>query len=241
MVTPLAEAHVRAQARLRAIAATAVTTAWTNLGSYDERDVDPFLSVVLPTMDAVERQSVGLTDAFLGQAVGRPPLGVDPDQVIAEEVRPGVDPAEVYRRSFVTVWTALKAGTDYEAAVGAGLARLRGTARTDVQLAMRGTLRQVGEADKLILGYQRVPNASACRLCQLAAGQRYKVGFLFPIHDGCGCGVDVITGPERPNFTGRYDNDPVIEGAGIAAAIREHGELGPVLVNAAHHFSEVTT
>jgi hypothetical protein len=58
-----------------------------------------------------------------------------------------------------------------------------------------------------------------------------------PVHNRCGCGVDVITAANRGQFTGKPSNDLSVTRDGVTAAVREHGELGPVLVNGAHHFS----
>lgn len=44
-----------------------------------------------------------------------------------------------------------------------------------------------------VVGYERVPDGSACALCNIAAGQRYTSGNLMPIHDRCGCGVMPLT------------------------------------------------
>lgn len=233
-----ADAHIRAQARLRDLTATATERIWRELPAYDEANLDEWLTRTLPIVVLAQRQSVTLTDAFLAQSVGRAPLTPDPAPLTGAGVRAGTAPGEVYRRPFVTVWTALKNGAELDAAIAAGLARATSTAATDVQLAMRATLREIGEADDLILGYQRVPDARACDFCRLVAGMRYRTSELLPVHNRCGCGVDVITGPERPDFHGRYDNDiAATNGDGLAAAVREHGELGPVLVDAAHDFT----
>lgn len=231
MASRLAEAHITAQARLRALTARGVDAIWASLPAYNDENVDEWLTRVLPLIAAAQRQSVSLTDAFLAQAVARAPLGVNPERVTGPAVRAGVPPEEVYRRPFVAVWSALKAGTAYDKAVAAGGARATGTAAMDVQLSMRATLREVGEADDLILGYQRVPDAGACQFCQLIADQRYRTDDLMPVHNHCGCGVDVISGPERPSFSGVYANDiPEV-------AVHNHGELGPVLGDPSHSFT----
>lgn len=224
----LVSAHMTAQQRLRELAIRAVNRAWASLPGYDERDVDQFVATAAPAVVAAQRQSVSLAEAFLGRALRRGPLGVDPDQVLAE-ARPGVTPEQLYRRPFVTVWAALGNNLTREAAIAAGLARATATAATDVQLAMRGTLRAVGDADDRIDGYRRVANPGACELCLAADGHPFASGALMPIHGGCGCGVEVITG-ERPDTPTTFASEDV------TAAVREHGELGPVLVNAAHHF-----
>lgn len=43
--------------------------------------------------------------------------------------------------------------------------------------------------EQAIVGYERVPDGDACKLCNLAAGQRYRKPNLMPIHNRCGCGV----------------------------------------------------
>lgn len=232
MSTQLAHAHIEAQRRLREIASTLVASVWAGLPGYDEENVDQFLKQAVPLALAAQGQSVSLTEAFLARAIRRQPLGVDRAALIGAGARAGTPPEQVYRRPFVTVWSALQAGSQWDDAVSQGLARATSTAATDVQLAMRGTLREVGEADDLILGYQRVPDGNACNFCQLAAGQRYHSSDLMPIHSHCGCGVDVITGTQRPNFSGKLENDQV--------AVAEHGELGPVLVDPAHDFTSLS-
>lgn len=237
MATQAAEAHIAAQARLRALTVQAVATAWQRLPNYDAVSVAPFLSVVVPLVLAAQRQSAALTNAFLARALGRPPVGVDFAQVVGAAIRADTIPATVYRRPFVTTWTALSNDVAYPAAVNAGLERATGTAAMDVQNAMRHTLRLVGEFDPQILGYQRVPDASACPFCRLIAGQRYTTDQLMPVHNRCGCGVDVITEANRGDFTGNRDNDLNVTSDGLTAAVKTHGELGPVLVDGSQRFT----
>lgn len=235
-MTALADAHIEGQRRLRVLAGRGVATIWRALPGYDEEHVEPFLRRALPFVAATQRQSVALTEAFLASELQRRPVGVNAAE-IAATIRTGATPAQVYRRPFVTVWSALGAGTAWGAAVQKGLARAVSTAQTDVQLAMRSTLRDVGQADDLILGYARVPDGGACEFCRQVAGQRYHVEDLMPIHNHCGCGVDVITAENRREFTGRGPVQPHRREDAPSVEIREHGELGPVLVNGDHHFT----
>jgi hypothetical protein len=231
MATELARAHILSQERLRALVVAAAGRIWGGLPGYDRQNIDEWLSGILPVVAAAQRQSIALTDAYLARALERQPLGIDPADASGAAVRAGTPPEQVYRRPFVTVWTALQGGTQWEDAVHSGLARATSTAATDVQLSMRRTLQIVGEEDELILGYQRVTDGDACAFCRLVAGQRYHTSQLMPIHNHCGCGVDVITGEQRPDFTGQLDNDRV--------AVREHGEMGPVLVDPAQAFTSL--
>lgn len=226
----LARAHIEAQARLRSFAAAGVGAIWRQLGSWDEADVDRFLAQALPVVAATKRQSVSLTEAYLARQVKRAALGVSP-RAIDRAVRGRTDPEEVYRRPFVTLWSKLGESKLFDDALAAAADRAESAAATDVQLAMTHTLREVGEADGQIAGYQRVPNGGACEFCILVSGQRYTTDQLMPIHNHCGCGVDVILTSERANFSGVPDNDPP------GVAFHEHGELGPVLGSPAHDFT----
>lgn len=213
-----------------------VAAAWSSLPSYDESDVPAFLGLAVPAVIAGQRASSLLTAAFLRRATGGDVAAPDFDATTGAELRNGTPLDEVYRRPFVTVWSALAAGTTWEAAVAAGLARARSSAAMDVQLAMRGTLRDVGERTDRIVGYQRVPDAGACRFCLQVAGQRYTTADLMPLHNHCGCGVDVITSARRGEFfRGNPEND--LDEDAPRVAVEDHGELGPVLVDAQHQFT----
>lgn len=235
-MSALTDAHITTLARLRRIATTAVGTIWTGLPAHNRENLDEWLSTVVPVVHAAQRQSAAITNAFLAQAVGRQPLPVDLAAMTGAAVRNGTPPETVYERPFITVWSALKDGRELPDALKQGLDRATSAAEMDVQLAMRETLRQVGDADRLILGYQRVPDPGACEFCRVAATQRYRTSDLFPLHNRCGCGVDVIRGTQRPDFSGRYDRD-IVTDDGVHAAVRDHGELGPVLVDGRQKFT----
>lgn len=241
MSSELVAAHIEAQAQVRARAALAMAVAWRSLPSYDDTDVPAFLARAVPVTLASQRASVRLTMAFLARAGGTPGGARVSAGRVLSGVRNGVAPAVVYRRPFVTVWTALKDGAAYEDAVASGLDRATSAAQTDVQLAMRQTLVEVGAADTRILGYRRVPDPDACGFCRLIAGQRYLTEQLLPVHSRCGCGVEVITATNRGDFTGRRANDlaiPATVGAdGTIAAVAEHGELGPLVVDGRDNFT----
>lgn len=264
----LAEAHIQVQARLRGLAVQAVANAWQSLPAYNLVNVAQFLAIVVPIINAAQRQSAALTNAYLGQAMGRPPLPLDVQKVIGPAIRAGTPPEIVYRRPFVTTWTALKrlppepsrgtppppasppppspAGVPVPVASriepvpervvqarNAGLAHAKSSAAMDVQNTMRHTLKLIGDMDTTILGYRRVPDVTACEFCKLIAGRRYLTSELQPVHANCGCGVDVITAANRGDFFGKLENDLSIPGV----AVREHGELGPLLVDPADHFT----
>lgn len=230
----LADAHIEGQRRLREKVATAVLGAWDQLGSYGPEEESAWLALVLPVVLGAQRASVLLTNQFLARAVGRPPLAIPLDTVSGRAIRNGTPPREVYRRALVSVWADMKNGTMWEDAVAKGGERASVAAQTDVQLAMRSTLREVGRVDDRIVGFKRVPDSDACEFCRLIAGRRYLKSDLLPVHPRCGCGVDVITQADRGDFAGKVENDLDLP-PGVTVA--EHGELGPMLVNPAHHFT----
>lgn len=234
MASPEAEAHIVVQERLRALTVQTVAAAWDGLPNYDEESVGPFLTVVVPLVIAAQRQSAMLTNAFLARELGRGPVDIDVEELIGPAVRNGTPPETVYRRPFVQTWTALKDHTPWEQAVRAGRERATGAAAMDVQNTMRHTLRAVGEADDLILGYRRVPDADACPFCKLIAGRRYLTADLMEVHPRCGCGVDVITAENRGDFFGKRSNDLAIP---KGVAFHDHGELGPLVGSPDHNFA----
>lgn len=225
-MSALAQAHILGQQRLRALVSTAVGTAWRSLPAYDEADIDPFLARTVPLVLAGQRQSVALTEAYLARSLGRAPLGLDPDTIIGPAIRSGATPEEVYRRPFVTVWTALKAGTQFQDAVEAGFARATSTAEMDIQLAARGTFAAAQRADDTIRGYRRVADGGACEFCVAIDGAFVKTADAMPLHNRCGCGLDPIV-DEAVHAT------PAPE----SVAVHEHGELGPVLTDPSHAFT----
>lgn len=235
-MSALTSAHIAGQARIRQATAAALGAVWFSLPAHNRENLDEWLSTALPVVEAGQRQSAALTNAFLARAVGRQPVPLDVASLIGAAARNGTPPETVYERPFITVWTALKNGRELPEALRQGLDRATSTAEMDVQLSMRETLRQVGEADRLILGYQRVPDPGACEFCRVASTQRYRISDLFPLHNRCGCSVDVIRGTERPDFSGRYDRD-IVTDDGVHVAVREHGELGPVLVDGNQKFT----
>lgn len=224
-MSALTEAHITAQERLRLLVASGVARAWQDLPGYDEEDVGPWLARVVPFVLAAQRQSMQLTEAFVARAIGRRPLGLDPADVVGAAARNGVAPETVYRRPFVTVWSALQNGTQWEDAVAQGLHRATSTAQMDVQLASRQTFNQIQRADPSVRGYKRVPDAGACAFCRAIAGAFVKSADASPLHNHCGCTLEPVTGSVHVTPT----PDTV--------AVHEHGELGAVLTDPAHDFT----
>lgn len=239
MPSPLAEAHVEAQGRLRRLTVQTVEQIWRELPAYDRANVDQWLAQVLPVVDASQRTSAALLDGFVATYLNQRPAGVARSDLT---IRNGADPAEVYERPFITLWSALGSGAAFEDASSTALARATSTAAMDVQLAMRETAAALEEAAAAPYGYERVANPGACEFCQAVNGAYVKAsdGFAMDLHVHCGCGLEPLTEPHRgavklPDGTEirSYQYGPLND----KVAVREHGELGPVLVSPDHDFT----
>jgi len=220
MASPLAEAHIAAQARLRGLTVRTLTRIWNELPGYDRENVDEWLSRVLPVVLTAQRTAGNLTEAYLARAMDRQPFGTVPDYP-----RNDASPDEVYQRPFVTLWGKLGEGLMFADASSAALARATSTAAMDVQMAMAQTARAVGTADPLIQRFQRVADAGACAFCQEVDGAILNSDDAMPLHNNCGCGIEPLT-EARPVT-------PVSQNV----AVHQHGELGPVLGSAEHDFT----
>jgi hypothetical protein len=228
-------------AALRKSSAAALALVWRGLPGYDRQNVDQWLSEALPVVEGSRRQAIALTNAYVANAMERGPSELDIPALIAS-LRNGADPAEVYERPFITVWTALKEETEWEQAVAEGLDRATSAAETDVQLSMRAAAEAIELSDPNLYGYERVANPTACLFCREVDGAYVKGsdGFVYALHNHCGCGLRPLKEPHpgavkladgteiRPHAFGQL-NEKV--------AIAEHGELGPVLVDPAQHFT----
>lgn len=240
-MNPLVRAHIEAERRLQVAASRGVGSAWKNLGSWNEPDVERFLARAIPMVEAAQRQSVAVTDAYLARYLGRAPIGVDPAQ-IAAKTRNGATLDEVYRRPFVQLWSSLKDGQQFQDGFNAALERAVGSAAMDVQLAMRETADFIDQEDDGFFGYTRVANGDACAFCQEVDGAYVKgdEGLVMPLHNNCNCSLEPNMAPHdgavklpdgteiRPYQYGPY-NDNV--------AVYDHGELGPMLGDPSHEFT----
>ena len=226
MPSPLAEAHIEAQRRLRAFTSNAVRRYWDDLPAYDRANVDEFLTRTVPTVIAAQRQSVAVTEAYIARYLRRQPLGINPEKLIGASVRNGTAPEDVYQRPFVTLWTRLGDGSDYADAFSAAVTQAAGSAAMDVQLSMRATANAVQEADAGIYGYSRVADGAACLFCMEVDGAYVKSADAMPLHNNCGCGLEPLTAPHPRAAT-----------LPSGVAVHQHGELGPVLGDPAHNFT----
>ncbi len=243
--------------RLRLRSAAAAVLVWDRLGSWNERDAARFADTVIPVVAAAQSQAVALTDAYLSIRLGEQPIGLDTDSLIGAGARRGAAPEVVYQRPFVGLWQGLGEQKEWAALAAGARHRIAMTARTDVQLAARGAAQQRIAGDQRVVGYRRVlTGLESCGFCAVATTQRYRTGRLMPLHPGCDCTVEPIIGSSDPGrvinrerldslyaeVEGSTDRSKLshitvdTDGRPVLPDVVEidHGELGPVLADAAH-------
>lgn len=258
----LAVRHRDALIATRRATSRRVRLLWDNLDTYDRADVPRFTAAASTVVAAGQQRAVSLTAAYLARVSGSPVRGLDTSTLIGAAVRNGVDPADVYARPFVQLWTALGNGTPYSDAVAAAGARVEGTAATDVSLSMRASADAASaEFEQRVIGWERVLDPDACAFCAAASTRRYRTANLEALHNNCQCGIapvfaendrsirdfnkqvlrnikDANAGADRPYWEARHFRVDGQTGEVILpeVAVHEHGELGAVLTDAAHDF-----
>jgi len=232
-----------------------VLDAFDSLGSYRDADAAEFIERVLPVVLAAQQTMGQITDAYLAAMVAdmiggaAAPVGVQLDEALR-----GVDPAEVYHRPFVTMYSALASGQDYAAALGQGRQRLLSITETDLQLARTHAARQSMRGSGARFFRRRLTGSKNCALCVIASTQRYRVENLMPIHPGCHCKPEPLPGNRDPGQIIDEDllreaHDAVAAGTGSSdrggrapdyrevIVTRQHGEYGPLLAVRRHEFT----
>lgn len=231
---------------------------WSGLPDYRDASAAGFIRQAVPVVSGAQQQIAHLTASFLSLLLSAqtgtkvPPVTVRPQDVA--KLR-GVNPAELYQRPFVQVYTELSKGTPFPAAVERGRIRLVDLASTDAQLAKTHTAQRAMRGNPRVSGYRRVLNGPEnCGLCVIASTQRYHKADLLPIHPGCDCGLAPIIGDDDP---GQVLDRGLVEGAHAAIAdrfgqadrggrqldyrkvllVQQHGEIGPVLTVKGQHFT----
>lgn len=251
-------AYLAATSALRARLLDFVAASYAGQGDYRDAAAAAFVAQTVPAVQAAQQTMASLTSAYLAHMIASTaggssaPLGVSAD--VLSTLR-GVDPAEVYRRPYVQVWTDLAQGKDFPAAVAAGSRRAASLAATDLQMAKTKAAQVVMQHDGRVTGYRRVlVGAHSCALCVLASTRWYSRGDLSPIHPACDCAVEPLFGGAQPDEVPAAELHAVVSrdlGANYVSAsgargpvnyrdiviTHEHGELGPVLGVRGQHFT----
>lgn len=232
MDSPLVDAHIEGERRLRELLKELLRQIWEGLPGHDRGNLDQWLSEALPAVEAAEQQSSALTNAYIAAALQRSePFSVDLSQVTGAAIRQGTLPEAVYERPFVTLWSELGAGKDWADASSMALQRAQTLGATDVQLSMRDTMNAIQAVEPGITGWERVADPSACAFCVAVNGAfTYGTSEPLPLHANCGCSATPVL--IESNRLGDRRATPLPK----ALAVHDHGELGPVLTGAGDHF-----
>jgi len=226
--------HRAALALVRTRVKAFARTAWVAQGSYRDADIDRLVALIVPRVQAGQLQVANLTSAYIASiATLRGGALVAPARVnrgIVLDGR-GVPAEDVYRRPASAVYNGLAEGKSYSDSLALGALLLGTLIATDMQMSMVRQARESYQAQGVTL-YVRVLNGGKnCDLCIDASGKSYHTEDLSPIHPGCSCSTDAA-GTEAPSIDRSTLGNPDIE-----VAVREHGEMGPTLTNAADHFT----
>jgi hypothetical protein len=241
-----------------------VLDAFDSLGSYRDSDAAEFIERVLPVVLGAQQTMGQITDAYLSTLIADMMGGAAASAgVQLSEALRGVDPAEVYHRPFVTMYSALAAGHDYATALGQGRKRLLSITETDLQLARTHAAQQSMTRSGARYFRRRLTGKSNCALCVIASTQRYRVENLMPIHPGCDCKPEPLgdgesghtvdtellreahdaiaaageTVDRAGNVIGRTASGKRIRDYTNIVITREHGEYGPLLAVRRHEFT----
>ncbi len=238
---------------------------WTDFDAWDDRDVVNGMvarSAKL-ALDAAAKnrraQRVYLTTVLDDMGVSTrdipPPLEAYP--------RSGVTPIEVYRRPVDDFIFRRRNGSTLAESEEAFQQRMRAIAEADMRAAERDEAEDIFRAVPPVLFYRRIihpemSESGVCGLCVVASQNRYGSRDLLPLHGGCKCDVAPVTEGNDPGLALNKDDLRRIYAAASASGqlgdgvrrfgtmadelrevrvvVREHGELGPILVKEGDHF-----
>lgn len=223
--------------KLRLATGERVALAWDSTGGLTEDQAADFAPLAASVVDAGQAKQALLTaafyeavdDAVTGDAT---PVRLDPDEFTGLR---GVAPTRVYRRPVIQARNAIARGYDFDEAMAQGRSRAQSLAETDIAHTQSvATVAAIAFLPKII-GFVRVLTGTSCPLCVVAQG-RFGPLELMPIHAHCDCTSAPIYAAASP---GAAVNEQLDRSSDARVAVREHGELGPVLVDADDDFTEV--
>lgn len=171
--------------------------AWEGMPSYHEADFERFVEKVVPRIEAGQKRTAELTDAYIARVVAAEFAGGvtrGSVAVVTTEALRGVPSDEVYHRPFSAVYSGLAAGKPLEVAAKAGKNRLMQLVTTNLQLSKTHGSRQAMQRSGAVMFQRVLTGRENCTLCTIASTQRYWVKDLLPIHPGCDCNVAPLFG-----------------------------------------------
>lgn len=257
----MVEGYQRNQITLSTRISDLIGKLWLKLvTSPDDAAQEAFAQAAARVVEPSQVRVIQMADAFVRQyeTMITGASTVEPVDVsaIMSGLRNGAPTVEVYSRPSVTARTALSQGKPWSEALQMGLHRATATADTDMQLASRAGQFDAMRRSTKTVGYRRVPDGKACAFCLLASTQRYTLKDLMPLHVHCHCSVLPILESKDP---GRVVDKRLlnqVKDGGVTVykknaagertkytynhediAVREHGELGPVLTLKSDNFT----
>ena len=169
--------------------------------------------------------------------------------------RSGATMTSVYSRPARTyAWEVYQGHAPSDALTQAKL-RMKQIAEADVAAAERDELNALWQMSSKTIGWRRIihPERSAtgtCGLCIVAATRLYSMDELKELHGGCECTeLPVFAGSDPGLKLNQDDLKAIYAAAGSTSAedlrntrvtVREHGELGPILVLEGDQWRDVT-
>lgn len=245
----LRDGYMGTTARIRASITKQVEALWLASPDYRDGDIDRLIARLVPLVQAGQLQLASLTTVFLAQQAtllrGVPYVPAQVDRKALANIR-GVPDKEVFRRPAATLYTQLAAGKTMGDAVKISAARLVSITGTHLQLAKTVQAEKALQASRAVYFRRVLSGSENCRICTVAATQRYKAINRMEIHPGCDCGVEELPAREAPdriidpallkavadleNRDGKLDARDLL-------TVHEHGELGPVLTWRKHEFT----
>lgn len=233
-------------------------------GWYSRPQIADMTAQAVAYVEAAQLQAAATTDAYLAQVAsdvrGRP---VAPSGALSRAdvgtLRRGVSHQEVYGRLADQFRYESSLGTEPGTVLEHVENRARSLASTDLLLAQREqehrfmVVRSV-DGWRRVLHPELVSSRSkdgtvgeVCGLCLAASDRVYSGETLRAIHAGCRCSVaPIINGVDPGASLNRRDLDELYRLAGgttgsaklkrVKFAVRENGELGPVLTDASHEW-----
>lgn len=239
----LRNGYMATTARIRASVLHTVMAMWEETPQLRDADVVQLVERLAPQVIAGQLQIANLTSAFLAQqasllrGIKVDPAPVDRKEILA--VRAGIPIEELLHRPAVAVYTSLAKGATYEQARKAGLNRLISIAGTQMQQTKTVQAKKALEYSGAEYFRRVLSGSENCKLCVVAATQRYSVIRKAEIHNGCDCGIEELPAGEAPKqiidqeLLDAVNNLKDEKGEPLAPediiTIEEHGELGPML------------
>lgn len=209
---------------------------WRQVNSpYDVRQTDQFIEQVVTFVRAGQTQVASMTEAYLTQAL-RTIANRDDVELfgVRSEYARGVPAEEVYQRSFMT-WRYLNSVGKEDIAASEALTRTLTAADTDLALSVRDAEQQFMQQHHVNKWFRvtrpELSKSGSCGLCKLASQRTYYREDLKEIHHKCKCTV-------LPD-AGNIDLDAINDSSSvepISFTVKQHGELGPILVPQGQHF-----